>query len=94
MPLPALRADGTLPPGVHSASLEEVFAHFPATTAQRQALDAALSSCVVVAKRLRLADKMALDGSYITDKQQPSDVDVIVFDARCVSTHWRAAICC
>ena len=78
MPLPALRADGSLPPGVHSASLDEVFARFPAVTPQRQALNGALSFCMATVQRLHLADQIILDGSYITNKPDPEDVDMTV----------------
>lgn len=78
MPLPALRADGTLPPGIHAATLDEVFAAFPPTTPQRQALNAALAHGVSTVKRLHLADRIALDGRYITHEPAPADVDMIV----------------
>jgi hypothetical protein len=78
MPLPVLRADGALPPGVHSASLDEVFARFPAVTAQRQALNGALAFCVATVQRLHLADAIVLDGSYVTSKPDPEDVDIAV----------------
>ena len=78
MPLPALRADGSLPPGIHHASLSEVFNSFPSTTTRRQALNQALTFCMATIQRLRLADQIALDGSYITAKPDPSDVDMVV----------------
>jgi hypothetical protein len=78
MPLPALRADGTLPPGIHRATLEELFAAFPGATPQRQALNDALAAAVATIKRLGLADEVALDGSYVTGKPDPADVDVVV----------------
>jgi hypothetical protein len=78
MPLPTLRTDGTLPPGIHQATLDEVFAAFPAISARRQALNQALWYCIAVVRRLRLADKIILDGSYITTKRDPSDVDMVV----------------
>ncbi|HZC06269.1 MAG TPA: hypothetical protein VE338_11585 [Ktedonobacterales bacterium] len=78
MPLPALRADGSLPPGVHQASLSEVFARFPAVAPERQALNSALSYCVATVKQLNLADEIALDGSYVTSKPDPADVDMAV----------------
>ncbi|MGH2504257.1 MAG: DUF6932 family protein [Ktedonobacterales bacterium] len=78
MPLPALRADGTLPPGAHRASLQEVLSRFPGTTLSRQALNSALATCVTTVRRLRLAERIALDGSYVTSKQDPSDVDLAV----------------
>lgn len=79
MPLPALRADGSLPPGVHRTSLDEIFACFPATTPTRQALNSALADCVATLRAMRLAELMAVDGSYVTGKRNPSDVDVVVF---------------
>lgn len=78
MPLPALRSDGTLPPGIHRATLDEVFAAFPDTTSERQALNAALSNGVATIERLSLADEIVLDGSYISIKPDPADVDIIV----------------
>ena len=76
MPLPTLRADGTLPPGIHQATLDEVFAAFPAISARRQALNQALSRCIAVVRQRRLADQIILDGSYITTKRDPSDVGI------------------
>ena len=78
MPLPVLRADGTLPPGIHHATLDEVFAAFPAATAERQALNTAVELCVATIKRLGLADQIALDGSYVSAKANPSDVDLVL----------------
>jgi hypothetical protein len=78
MPLPALRADGTLPPGVHAATLEELLAAFPSVTPRRHLLNDALTNAVAVIRRLGLADEIAVDGSYITDKAEPSDVDLVV----------------
>jgi hypothetical protein len=78
MPLPALRADGFLPVGVHQATLEEVFAAFPATTSQRQALNQALVQGVGVIKQHQIADQIAIDGSYLTSKPDPEDVDLVV----------------
>lgn len=78
MPLPALRADGTLPPGVHRATLDEVFAAFPALTLERRALNGVLSVCVATIKRLHLADRIVIDGSYISSKPDPEDIDMVV----------------
>jgi uncharacterized protein DUF6932 len=78
MPLSALRADGTFPPGVYQASLDEVFATFPTTTQKRVVLHNALAFCVATVERLALADQIALDGSYLTNKPDPGDVDLTV----------------
>jgi len=78
MTLPPLRLDGTLPPGAYVADLSEVFAAFPARTAKRRDLNQALAFCVAAIKRSGLADEIVLDGSYITRKPNPSDVDMAV----------------
>ena len=78
MPLPALRPDGTLPPGVHQAHLDEVFAAFPATTPMLVALNDALAHHLATIQRLSLVDQIVLDGRYLTSKSDPSDVDMAV----------------
>ncbi len=79
MPLPTLRADGTLPPGLHYARLDEIFTAFPSTTPQRLMLNNAFAFCVATIQRLSLADQIALDGSYLTNKPDPADIDLAVF---------------
>lgn len=77
--LPPLRADGTLPPGLHQiADLGELFATFSARTAQRQALDTELMRFVDVVRRFALGTTLALDGSYTTDKAAPNDIDLVL----------------
>lgn len=78
MPLPPLRPDGTLPPGVHPATMVDVFARFPAITTQRQALNNALASAVATITRLDLAERVVLDGSFVSAKPDPEDVDMVV----------------
>jgi hypothetical protein len=80
MALPPLRADGTLPPGRHYvATLDEVFAIFPATTGRRQLLDAALRRLVEVVTRFALGTALVIDGSYVTSKAEPADIDLALF---------------
>lgn len=75
--LPQRRPDGTLPPGRHQiAALGDLLAAFPATTPKRQALNAALVHLVDVVSRLALATQVVIDGSYLTGKPEPEDVDV------------------
>jgi hypothetical protein len=76
MSIPPLRPDGTLPPGGYDATLDEVIAAYPATTPQRQALNDALIRFVEVARRLGTVHRIAVDGSYITSKPDPGDVDI------------------
>jgi hypothetical protein len=80
--IPPLDPDGTLPPGMHDASLAEVLAKFPAQNLQRQQLNDALK---VVAERLWQLDStltILVDGSYATVKAEPNDVDLLLISAR------------
>lgn len=77
MPLPPLQSDGSLPPGRHQiTTVNDVFASFPVTSARRQALNAALAKFVESVKRLSLGTSIVIDGSYITGKAEPEDIDV------------------
>ena len=79
MALPPLQADGTLPPGRHQISgLDEIFASFPAVTTQRQILDAALTQLVAVISQLRLGTQLVIDGSYLSGKLAPNDIDGVL----------------
>lgn len=62
-----------LPPGVHSATLAEV-GHRYATNSRRKWL---FEGLVEAAKALRSAGcaTMFLDGSFVTDKEEPDDFD-------------------
>jgi len=77
MALPQRRADGTLPPGEHPiANLDEIRAAFPATTARRRTLEAELVRFVEAVRRLALGTELVIDGSYMTGKPEPSDLDL------------------
>lgn len=76
MALPLRRANGTLPPGRHHInSLNELFAAFPAVTARRQILDAALIQLVAACNQFTLCTQMVIDGSYLSGKPEPDDID-------------------
>jgi uncharacterized protein DUF6932 len=75
--LPPRRSDGALPAGEHHISdLDDLRATFPATTARRQTLEAALVQMVDAIRRLTLGTELVIDGSYITSKLDPSDIDL------------------
>jgi hypothetical protein len=72
--IPPFTVDGLLPPGVHEADgWEEVVSRFGGTT-ERQALLARLRSGLA---NLRNAGSawVLLDGSFVTNKPDPADVD-------------------
>jgi hypothetical protein len=45
---------------------------------QRQALNNALASAVATITRLDLAERIVLDGSFVSAKPDPEDVDMVV----------------
>jgi len=71
--LPPLTEEGLLPPGVHLAEWDEIWAAF-ATSARRQRL---LSGFLRAIRSLKAAGcKVAyLDGSFVTTKENPGDFD-------------------
>lgn len=71
--LPAFTAAGTLPAGVHDASLGEFFTRFGTTPRRRQMIDH-----MVDALRLRGLDEAYVAGSFVTAKRRPGDIDMVV----------------
>jgi hypothetical protein len=66
-------ATGTLPPGIHRASWEEVAGRFGATAWRRRLL----AGLLLALRQLGQAGcrRVYLDGSFVTDKQEPGDFD-------------------
>lgn len=80
MPIPALTADGILPEGLHYATLSEVgqaFGQFQQTD-QRPRVFQNLQSYHGALSAAAVARALIVDGSFITSKSNPSDVDCIV----------------
>ena len=75
--IPAFNDFGLLPPGIHSCSLEQ-FQHVFAFNVRRQQLFESLTQCLQSMHRESLTGAVLLDGSYATDKQDPSDVEVVL----------------
>ena len=76
--IPDFRDDGYLPEGVHLATEAEVTFRFGASTQQRQQLALRLRRWLVLA-RVVCADRFFVDGSFVTSKPQPEDVDAVVW---------------
>lgn len=74
MPIPAFKSNGELPPGEHRASLLEVEEVFGTSTDRRKDLMIGLRSAI---KNFELAgvNILWLDGSFITNKKDPNDID-------------------
>ena len=78
MPLPEFNNQGDLPPGVHSATIEEVRTRFGSGLLQRQRVTARLVRLYDLAISTAQVQRLLLFGSYITDKPTPNDVDVVL----------------
>lgn len=79
--IPPLRSDGTLPPGTHAASLDELLATYSARNPQRQMLNDSLAEVVAQLWRLDPNLLILVDGSYVTGKAEPNDIDLLVITA-------------
>ena len=71
--IPCFLPNGNLPPGIHEATWQET-AHRFGTNPQRQALRDGLFQALQNLKQAGCA-KVYLNGSFVTDKEHPSDFD-------------------
>ena len=73
MTIPGFNANGNLPPGLHRVTLEEIRIHFT-WNAKRKRL---LGGLIRALKNLAQAGvkKVWIDGSFVTDKNEPVDID-------------------
>lgn len=74
MGIPALQENGDLPPGEHTASLDEVELDFGSSTDRRKLLMRGLREA---ANNFELSGVRTLwiDGSFISAKEEPNDID-------------------
>lgn len=72
--------DGVLPEGVHSCTTEEVEQAFGSFTRSdcRQRLTQTLRRYIEDARKARIAVAVVVDGSYITAKSEPGDIDLLL----------------
>jgi len=74
MPIPALQANGELPPGEYKASLGEVKKVYGSSTERRKLL---MRGLYKAAGNFEIAGvkHIWLNGSFITNKNEPEDID-------------------
>jgi hypothetical protein len=80
MPIPQLNENGLLHEGIHEASLEEVrerFGRFQRTD-RRPTLFSKLSAYLAEVRASGLVVAVIVDGSFVTAKDEPSDIDLIL----------------
>ena len=75
--IPHCNDDGYLPPGIHGATLEEVAIRFGQESELRQAQMESLRWLVGLAWRAG-ALRIVVNGSFVTDKLEPNDVDCVL----------------
>lgn len=78
MALPKFNEAGDLPVGRHAATLEEVVTRFGLGTPQRATVTGRLRRIYDLALTTGSLDRLVIFGSYVTDKAEPNDVDVIL----------------
>ena len=76
MPIPEFRADGYLPEGLHLVTEAEVAEQFGRTTARRRALMTRVTEWLALARAVGIR-RLLVDGSFVTAKAEPGDVDAV-----------------
>lgn len=79
--IPEFRDDGYLPEGLHVATEAEVVFRFGASTKQRRRLALRLRHWIELSRHVG-ANRLFVDGSFVTAKPEPNDVDAVVWLAR------------
>src|SRR5207302_6651914 len=75
--IPRCNDDGYLPPGIHGATLQEIAIQFGQESELRQAQMESLRWLVGLAVRAG-AQRIVVNGSFVTDKLEPNDVDCVL----------------
>jgi len=76
--IPEFREDGYLPEGVHVATEAEVTFRFGTESIRRQKLALRLRRWIALCRAVS-ARKLFVDGSFVTSKTEPNDVDAVVW---------------
>lgn len=75
--IPPFRSDGYLPEGVHLADEAEALFRFGSPSSRRRRLAIRLRRWLMLAREIG-AMRFLLDGSFVTAKTEPDDVDAVV----------------
>ena len=92
--LPEFNQDGNLPERVHRATEAEVLSRFATTSARRKWLGERLRNLLEMARATGKLERVVLWGSFVTSKESPNDLDVLLvmaadFDLEQVPTDRR-----
>ena len=75
--IPQFDESGCLPPGIHPATLDEVEAYFGQLSELRRVQIDSIRWMVELARRAG-AERIVLNGSFVTDIIEPNDVDCVM----------------
>jgi len=76
--IPPFNHEGNLPEGIHSATEEEVLRRFGTLSGRRQWLGEQLRTLLNLAESTGKLARVFLWGSFITSKEVPNDLDVLL----------------
>ena len=79
--IPSFDESGRLPPGIHPATLEEIDARFARQSKLRRVQMDSVRWMVDLAVRAG-AQRIVLNGSFVTDIMEPNDVDCVLLFSR------------
>lgn len=79
--IPAFDDQGYLPPGIYPATLEEVDARFGQSSEVRQAQAESLRWLLDLARQAG-AERVIINGSFVTDILEPNDVDCVLLTGK------------
>ena len=75
--IPTFRADGYLPEGLFLASEAEVTFRFGTSRSRRRRLILRLRRWIELARQIG-ARRLLVDGSFVTAKEEPNDIDAVL----------------
>ena len=76
--LPDFNDAGDLPPGVHTATLNQIITRFGVGQRQRELVTRRFVHIYELAQRTGHLQRLIIFGSYVTNEPEPNDVDVIL----------------
>lgn len=95
MAIPKFNSKGFLPKGIHDATLSEIKEQFCSfgDIEKRTKLLKSLSRYIEAVKEHNVIFYICIDGSYVTEKECPGDLDVlIVYDIEYYNKKWSELI--
>ena len=75
--IPVFDESGYLPPGMHVADIDEVVERFGTGSDQREACGQSLRWLVPMCRRAGII-RLIVNGSFVTDRPEPNDVDCVL----------------